>query len=242
MKLETIDEIVDAIRKAPTATYGELSGEEAKKAILDLVASAYEEKHPSLCAAESRADVGHLKWADGEEQFTTYHSLGWDLTIDDFGRVRATIIMRDSEGEILGGVQMDATDLMKLSRYCFSHATLRLHKDCYNPDDTSDLTYLKAHVIEFLKDVKAHCPEILEELIESEALQSVANKALEAAELQYNARLEGEIRAMEKRWAKHVVRLSSIAAREDAVERDERLNDPLLQETITKAFQISAES
>ena len=242
MNLDTIDEIVYAIRKAPEVTYGELEGEEARQAILDLVANAYHEKHPAIAESKSKADIGFLRWAEGEEQFPTLDSIGWDLTVDDFGKVRATIIMRDDQGEIAGGVQLDASQLMKLSRYCFSHATLRLHKDCYNPDDASDLTYLQAHVLEFIKDVRAHCPEVLMELVDTEAMKAVADKAIEEAHLAYNAKLEGEVRAMEKRWAKHVVRLSSIATREDAVERDERLNDPLLQDVITRAFKISAES
>lgn len=242
MNLETIDEIVTAIRRAPEMAFGDLTGTDAKEAALALIAGAYNEKHPSIAEGLEKASVGHLKWAEGEEQFPAYQTLGWDLTIDDFGRVRVGIVLRDAEGYVQGGVQLDSTDLMQLSRYCFSHATLRLNKDYYDPLGAADLTYLKEHVLQFISDVRAHCPEVFEDMIGKAAMRSVADEAMDLAKVEYNARLQGEIRAMEKRWAKSVVRLSSIAAREDAMERDERLNDPLLQDVITRAFQIGAES
>lgn len=248
LEFTEVKDIISAIKNVPDFKYQKdensdyLFGEEAKTAALEWLSRYYDVTNPAFHVSDERAERGHLKWIDNDETMPELKRIGYDMTFDDQGRARATIVLRNDANEAVGGVQLTPTELMKLSRYCFSHATLKLRSDVYNPDDAEPVSYVLHHVKEFLKDAQDNCPEVLTALVDEAAKASVAEKAAENAMVIATAKAQQELKAIEAKWAKHVVALAQACSKESDSARDKQLSDPLLQDAITKAVDLVAHS
>jgi hypothetical protein len=238
-----IKDVIALIKAAPEFKYqssdGYLFDDDAKAAALEKFSHFYDVTNPAVMLSDARADMGKLRWLDDEEQFPEFNSVGWDLTYDCQGRVRSTLMIRDAQKNAVGGVQLQANELMALARYCFSHATLKMSPDVHAPDDHSDVSYLKEQAKEFLNDIKANCPEAIEPVIDQAAREAIVETVTVKAEREAHLGFQAELRRVEAHWAKQVVKLSKIAASKYASERDEMLDDPLTQEVITRAVTIA---
>ena len=250
--MKDVKDVVHAIRNAPAdfryqRKEGEdwLVGEEAKDAVLEFLRRYYDATHPSFCVADEKATKGFLKWLEedfADEEFTELHTLAWGLSVDEGGRARPTVTVRDRNLDPVGGVQLSPAETMKLCRWAWGIATANARADIYDPLQMEGVSYLREQVGEMLKDLQENLPEVVGALLDKAARDAICDMATKEASERVQARLYSDIRATEKRWAEQVVALASIATKDSDAVREKQLSDPMLQSYITKAVDLVADS
>jgi len=221
-----------------------LVGEEARDAMLDQFRRFYDATHPAYMVTETKSSAGYLKWIEEgftDEEFHELRSIGYGMSVDEGGRARASVILRNQNLDAVGGVQLSPAELMKLCRWAWGNAVNQSHVDVYDPRGTEGVHYVREQVGEMLTDLLEEMPEVIGGLLDKAARDAICHMATKEASERIEARLFAEVREVEKQWAKHVVKLAEIAVQDDEG-REEEMSDPLLQSYITKAVDLCADS
>ena len=246
--MKDIKDVIHAIRNAPAdfryqrhADDDWKVGEEAKDAALDWLRSYYDASHPSFAVADEKASKGYLKWLEEDftdEEFNELHTLAWGLSVDEGGRARPTVTVRNRSLDAVGGVQLSPAETMKLCRWAWGIATAHAKADIYDPLQTEGVSYVREQVAEMLKDLQESMPEVVGALLDKAARDAICDMATKEAAERVQARLYAEVRETERQWAEKVVALASIATKDSDAVREKQLADPMLQSYITKAVDL----
>lgn len=252
-EVKNVKDVIHLVRKAPDnirykrkeddAEY--LMGEEAREAILDMLRGYYDATHPSFCVYDTKAKAGFLRWLEedwDDEEIEEQHTVGYGMTVDEGGRARASVVIRDRDLQVIGGVQMSPAETMKLCRWAWGTAVSQARADIYDPLATEGVTYVREQVGEMLKDLQEEMPEIVGGLLDKAARDAICDMAARDAAERIEVRLMRETRKIEKRWAERVVQLASIATKDTDAQREKQLNDPMVQSYITRAVDLCADS
>lgn len=222
-----------------------LVGEEARNALLDKFRSFYDATHPAYMVAETQSSPGYLKWIEegfDDEEFHELSRIGYGMSVDEGGRARSTVILRNQNKDAVGGVQLSPAELMQLCRWAWYGAVSQSHVSVYDPRGTEGVHYVREQVGEMLTDLLETMPEVIGGLLDQAAKDAITDMATKEATERVEAKLYAEVREVEKQWARHVVRLSQIAVKEGEETREDEMSDPLLQSYITRAVDLCADS
>lgn len=252
-EIRNVKDIVHLVRKAPDSIRYKrreddpeyLMGEEAREAILDMLRGYYDASHPSFCVFEAKAKAGFLRWLEedwDDEEIEEQYSVGYGMTVDEGGRARASVVIRDRDLHVIGGVQMSPAETMKLCRWAWSTSVAQAKMDIYDPLQTEGVAYVREQVGEMLKDLQEDLPEIVGGMLDAAARDAICDMAAKEAAERLEVRLLAETRKVEKRWAERVVALAQIATKDSDAQREKQLADPLLQDYITRAVDLCADS
>ena len=233
------------LRYKPDEESDWLVGEEARDAMLEMMRPYFDASHPSFMVTDTKSTAGYLKWIEegfDSEEFHELYSLGYGMSVDEGGRARSTVMVRNRNLDAVGGVQLSPSELMKLCRWAWACSVSQSKADVYDPRGTEGVHYVREQVGEMLKDLLEAMPEVVGTLLDDAARDAITDMARKEANERVEAKLFAQTCEVEKQWAKHIVKLAEIAVKDCETEREEEMADPLLQSYITRAVDLCADS